>query len=153
MIIKPTISMRIFSGLAGFTLFLTGCSLSAVAFPVGLLVLCIALPLGIFSLAHAFGAVFIRVNEDGIFQRNFFLLSKNFKWNEIERGEAYITSYNYKTSSGWTERRTKSMILFEKESKRINIDGKLYTCEEEGWWPKVIGMAKEKMGDTFVDKR
>lgn len=149
MIIKPPISGRIFWGVAGVTLLITGCSMSALAFPVGLFVLCVALPLSVCSFGFAFGAVQTRVDKEGIFQRNFFFLTKKFAWHEIENAKVESVNYNYTDSSGWTSRRTRTYLSFVSKDKRININ--VNSAGPEGWWEDMKSMAKGKLGERFEE--
>lgn len=147
MIIKPPMSGRIFWATAGVTLLITGCSMSALVFPVGLLLLCIALPLAIFSFGFAFGAVQTRVDDEGIFQRNFFFMTKKFLWNEIESARVESANYNHTDSSGWTSRRTSTYMSFVNKDKRIHIN--VNSAGPEGWWENMKSITKEKLGDRF----
>lgn len=147
MIIKPPMSGRIFWAAAGVTLLITGCSMSALAFPVGLLILCIALPLAVFSFGFAFGAVQTRVDDEGVFQRNFFFMTKKFLWNEIENAEIHTVAYNRTDSSGWTSRGTRTYIAFTSDGKNININSG--NAGPENWWEDMKLMAKDKLGDRF----
>jgi hypothetical protein len=147
MIIKPAMGARIFSGLAGITLLITGCSMSALVFPVGLIILCITLPLAIWSFAYAFGAAQTRLDEQGIFQRNFFLLSRKLDWAEVETGKIASANYNYTDSSGWARRGTRTYLLFTGAGKSIHINAS--SSGPENWWNDVQKIAREKLGDAF----
>lgn len=147
MIIKPNIGARIFWGAAGVTLLLTGCSMSALAFPVGLIILCIALPLAVCSFGFAFGAVQTCINDDGIFQRNFFFMTKNFLWDEIENAKIESVNFNRTDSSGWTTRGTRTYLLLKNIDKKMSI----YSAETgpENWWEDMKSIVKDKLGERF----
>ena len=147
MIIKPNWGTRIFWGVAGVTLLITGCSMSALVFPVGLIVLCVALPLAVWAFGYAFGAAQTLLDEEGMFQRNFFFLTKKFAWNEIESGKIESVTYNSTDSSGWTRRGTSTYIAFRSKDKSIYINSS--DVGPEGWWVEVKALAKEKLGEKF----
>lgn len=147
MIIKPLMSARIFWATAGVTLLITGCSMSALAFPVGLIVLCIALPLAVCSFGYAFGAVQTRLDEEGIFQRNFFFMTKKFLWNEIENARVESVNFNRTDSSGWTTRGTRTHLMLKSKDKNIYINS--HGVGPENWWEDMQKMAKEKLGEKF----
>lgn len=147
MIIKPMISARIFSATAGLTLLITGCSMSALVFPVGLIILCIALPLAVFSFGFAFGAVQTCVDDDGVFQRNFFFMTKKFLWNEIENAKVEVINFNRVDSSGWTSRGTRTHLLLKSKDKKIYVNSS--GTGPENWWDEVKKLAKEKLGERL----
>lgn len=146
MIIKPDLGGRIFWGTAGATLVITACAGLSVL-PFGLILTCPGLILAVFSFGYAFGATQTRVDDEGIFQRNYFLMTKKFSWNEIEKGRAVSESYNYKDSSGWTSRRTRTYFAFSSNGKNIYINQK--SSGPENWWADVLNLAKTKLGDKF----
>lgn len=147
MIIKPLISARIFWGTAGITLLITGCSMSALIFPVGLIVLCIALPLAVFSLGYAFGFAQTRVDDEGVFQRNFFFMTKKFLWNEIKNAKIESINFNRRDSSGWTTRGTRTHLLLTSNDKKIYINA--HSSGPDGWWDDLKSKAQEKLGERF----
>ena len=146
MIIKPELGGRIFWGLAGFSLLVTACAGLTVPMP-GILLTCLGLPLAVFSLGYAFGAAQTRIDDDGIFQRNFFFMSKKFTWGEIENGKIVSETYDHKDSSGWTSRRTRTYVTFVSKDKKLHINAK--STGPEDWWHAMRRIAKEKMGDKF----
>jgi hypothetical protein len=147
MIIRPNPGSRWFWGAAGVTLLITGCSMSVLAFPVGLLLLCIALPLAVFSFGFSFGAVQTLVDQEGIFQRNFFFMTKKFRWNEIESGKVAQSSYNRTDSLGWTSRGTITYLSFSSGGKHLRINSG--ESGPQNWWNEVRRIAEEKLGDRF----
>ena len=147
MFIKPELGGRIFWGLAGFSLIVTACAGLSVPMP-GILLTCLGFPLAIFSFGYAFGAAITRIDDDGIFQRNFFFLPRKFTWNEIESGKITTDTYDHKDSSGWTSRPRRTYVLFvNNEGKNIFINAKSSGPEE--WWDAMRRISKEKMGDKF----
>lgn len=149
MIIKPELGGRIFAGLAGFSLLITACAGLTIPIP-GILLTCLGLPLAVFSFGYAFGAAITRVDDDGLFQRNFFFMSKKFGWNVLENGKIVSQTYGHKDSSGWTSRRTRTYITFvSRENKKIHINSK--SSGPEDWWDALRRIAKEKMGGKFEE--
>jgi hypothetical protein len=146
MILLPNAGARWFWAAAGVTLLITACSMSVLV-PGGVLLLCIALPLAVFSFGFSFGAVQTRVDEEGIFQRNFFFMTKKFKWSEIESGKVAQSAYNHTDSSGWTSRRTATYLLFSSGEKSLRINAG--DSGPEDWWSEVRRIAQEKLGDKF----
>ena len=147
MIIKPDLGGRIFWGTAGAVCLIMACTGVTIPFP-GLLFTCLGLPLAVFSFGYAFGAAQTRIDDDGIFQRNFFFVPKQFKWGEIEKGDIQTSTYNSKSSSGWTERRTSTKVVFiNKENKKLYIN--INSAGPENWWNEMRSIAKEKLGERF----
>ena len=146
MIILPNTGARWFWAAAGVTLLITACSMSVLV-PGGVLLLCIALPLAVCSFGFSFGAVQTRVDEEGIFQRNFFFMTKTFKWNQIESGRVAQSTYNHTDSSGWTTRGTSTYLLFSSGGKYLRINSG--DSGPENWWSEVRRIATEKLGDKF----
>jgi hypothetical protein len=147
MLIRPELGGRIFSGTAGAVLLILACTGVTIPFP-GLIFTCLGLPLAVFAFGYAFGAAHTQIDEDGISQRNFFFVPKKFAWGEIESGKIVTESYNYKDSSGWTSRRSRTYVLYiNKEGKKIYINAKSTGPEE--WWDGMRRISKEKMGDRF----
>lgn len=147
MIIKPNLSGRIFWGVAGATMFILACA-GLGLMPMGLLFICLGLPIGIFAMGYTFGAAQTRIDDEGIFQRNFFFVPKQFKWGEIEKGDIQTSTYDSKSSSGWTERRTRTTVVFiNKENKKLYINAS--STGPENWWTEMSRIAKEKLGERF----
>ena len=147
MIIKPNLGGRIFWGVAGATMFILACT-GLGLMPMGLLFTCLGLPIGIFAMGYAFGAAQTRIDDEGIFQRNFFFVPKQFKWGEIEKGDIQTSTYDSKSSSGWTERRTRTTVVFiNKENKKLYINAS--STGPENWWTEMRRIAKEKLGERF----
>ncbi len=147
MIIKPDLGGRIFAGVAGGVLVIMGCAGATVPFP-GLIFTCVGLPLAVFAFGFAFGAAQTRIDDEGIFQRNFFFLSKKFTWTEIQSGGIVSETYNQKDSSGWTERRTRTYVTFvNREEKKLHINAN--GAGPENWWHEMRRIAKEKLGERF----
>ena len=149
MILRPNLGARIFWGVAGVTLLITGCSMSALVFPVGLIVLCISLPLAVWSFGFAFGAAQTRFDEEGVFQRNFFFLTKRFAWNEIENARIESVAYDRTDSSGWTTRGTSTHIVFNTKEKRLYINST--DMGPEDWWENIRKITREKLGQRFTE--
>lgn len=147
MLIKPKLGGRIFWGAAGFTLVITACAGLTVPMP-GILFTCLGLPLAVFAFGYALGAAQTRIDEDGVFQRNFFFVPRKFSWAEVESGRIVSETYDYKDSSGWTSRRSRTYVTFvNKDGKKIHINIKSSGPEE--WWDAMKRIAKEKMGGKF----
>lgn len=147
MIIKPNLGGRIFWGVAGGTMFILACA-GLGLMPMGLIFTCLGLPIAVFSFGYAFGVAFTRVDDEGVFQRNFFFMSKKFAWGDIENGGIVSQDYNYKDSSGWTSRRTRTFVTFvNKEEKKIHINSN--NAGPENWWHEMRRIAKEKLGEKF----
>jgi hypothetical protein len=146
MVIKPAMGARIFSAIAGITLLITGCSMSVLV-PVGFIILCIALPLAVWAFGYAFGATQTRMDEEGIFQRNFFLMTRKLAWSEVESGKVESSNYNYTDSSGWARRGTRTYLLFSGTGKNVHINAN--NSGPEDWWSDAQKMAREKLGDKF----
>lgn len=146
MIIKPNLGARIFSGTAGAVLIILACTGVTIPFP-GLIFTCLGFPLAVFAFGFAFGAAQTRVDDEGIFQRNFFFMSKKLAWNAIESGRIVSQQYDHKTSSGWTERRTRTYVEFKGGDMKININAN--SSGAENWWHEMRRIAREKMGDKF----
>lgn len=146
MIIKPNLGSRIFWGAAGATMLILACAGIGVPFP-GLLFTCLGLPIAVFSFGYAFGAAHTRVDDEGLFQRNFFFTSKKFPWSDIE--SARVVSYDYQSrdSSGWTRRRTHTYMQFTCAGKNLNINKT--SSGLENWWTDLHNVAAEKLGDKF----
>jgi hypothetical protein len=101
-----------------------------------------------FAFGYAFGAAQTRIDDEGVFQRNFFFMSKKFAWGEIQKGEIVSQDYDYKDSSGWTSRRTRTFVTFVNgEDKKIHINVK--SSGPENWWNQMRQIAKEKLGERF----
>jgi hypothetical protein len=146
MIIKPELGGRIFSGTAGAVLLIMGCAGVTIPFP-GLIFTCMGLPLAVFAFGYAFGAAQTRIDDEGIFQRNFFFVPKKFAWTEIESGKIVSDTYNYKDSSGWTSRRTRTFVTFVSKEKKLHINAQ--STGPENWWHEMRRVAKEKLGERF----
>jgi hypothetical protein len=146
MIIKPSISGRIFWGVTGFTMLILSCGGIGVPFP-GIFITCLSFPLAVFALGYTFGIALTRLDDEGIFQRNFFFISKKLLWNEIQRGEIVSEDYNYTDNSGWTSRRTRTNMTFIGKDKKIHIN--VDSSGPENWWEDLRTMAKEKLGERF----
>lgn len=147
MLIRPELGGRIFWGAAGFTLVITACAGLTVPMP-GILLTCLGLPLAVFAFGYAFGAAQTRIDEDGVFQRNFFFLPKKFSWTEVESGRIVSETYDYKDSSGWTSRRSRTYVTFvSKDGRKIYINAKSSGPEE--WWDAMRRIAKEKLDERF----
>lgn len=147
MIIKPNLGARIFSATAGLTLLMMACFGISVL-PIGLIFTCFGGPLAIFSFGYAFGVTQTRLDDDGVFQRNFFFMTKKFLWNEIASAKIESVNFNRVDSSGWTSRGTRTHMLF------VNNDGKKIYVNANGtgaenWWGDLRKMTIEKLGDRF----
>jgi hypothetical protein len=147
MIIKPAMGARVFWAAAGITLLITGCSMSVLVFPVGLVILCIALPLAVCSFGFAFGATQTRIDDEGIFQRNFFFMTKKLDWNEVEAGKIESANYTRTDSSGWSSRGTRTYLLFTGAGRNIHVSAG--DTGPENWWSDIQKIAREKLGDKF----
>lgn len=152
MIIKPAPGGRLFWSVAAITMFGMAC-LGLAVFPPGLLLTCLALPIGMLGALYALGFSQTRIHNQGIASRNFFLITKYFKWAEIEEGKAYTQSAIQKDSSGWSQQKRKNLISFRKGKRWLHIDGELNTSETKDWWDVLIDMSKEKLGERFIDQR
>jgi hypothetical protein len=150
MIITPTLSRRILWGGAGFTIVGASCVIGVIAFPVGILVACVALPMAFFMLAYAFGMSTIRVDDEGVAERNFFLVTRLMKWSEIERGEMHPNFRLDPAITGWTNRRSKLMLSFSNKTSQITIDSKFNTSTDKDWWKHLEGIARKNLGDRFI---
>lgn len=147
MIIKPELGGRIFSGTAGAVCLILACTGVTIPFP-GLIFTCFGLPLAVFAFGYAFGAAHTNIDDDGILQRNFFFVPKKMAWTEIESGKLVSETYDYKDSSGWTSRRSRTYVTFaDKEGRKIYINAK--SSGPEDWWDAMRRIAKEKMGEKF----
>ena len=147
MIIKPDLGVRIFWGVAGFSLVITAFAALS-AFPVGLPISCVALYLAVCSFGFTFGAAQTRIDGEGISERNFFLMSKKFPWGEIESGRIYSESYYYKDSVGSTETRQRTLVEFKnQQGKKLRILSRY--VGPENWWHEMRRIAKEKLGERF----
>lgn len=147
MIIKPELGGRIFWGVSGATLLVLACAGLGIL-PMGLIFTCLGLPLAVCAFGYTFGAAFTRIDDEGIFQRNFFFMSRKFTWGEIQKGGIVSQDYNYETSSGWTERRRRTFVTFvNNEDRKIHLNVK--SAGPENWWHEMRRIAKEKLGEKF----
>ncbi len=146
MIIKPNLGIRIFWAVAGITLVIMACFGVSIV-PVGLIFTCIGGPLAICAFGYAFGVAQTRLDDEGVFQRNFFFMTKKILWDEIESAKIESEDYNYTDSSGWTSRRTRTYISFASKDKKIHINAN--SSGAENWWNDMRSMVKDKLGERF----
>jgi len=146
MVIKPNLGSRIFWGVAGAILIITGCAGLTVPLP-GLILTCLGLPLAVFAFGYTFGAAQTQVDKNGIFQRNFFFLKKKFEWKDIESGKVETSSYNHTDSNGWTERRNRTHLRLTSDGKKLYINAR--GSGPENWWADLLKMVRDKLGEKF----
>ena len=100
-------------------------------------------------MAYAFGAVYVRVDEEGVFRRNFFLASTRWTWGEIDTGEAATVNYQYKDSSGWVSWRNRNVINYFRGPRRISLNA--HDRGPENWWNDVLQLSAKKLGEKFFN--
>ena len=147
MIIKPNIGARIFAGTAGVALFIPACLGITIPFP-GLIFTCLGLPLAALAFGYAFGVAQTHVDEAGISQRNFFFMSKELAWSQIENGTIVSQEYEHEDKdTGWTESRTRTFMEFKTSDTTIRVNAN--SAGPENWWNELRRIAKEKLDDKF----
>ncbi|HNB54888.1 MAG TPA: hypothetical protein PK530_23265 [Anaerolineales bacterium] len=148
--VKPSLGPRIFWGAASFSLFVTACA-GLAAFPVGLILTCLGIPLGILALLYTLGVPQTQFDQAGITQRNLILMTKKIAWQAVEGVEFFSYTHRSKDEQGWERRTDWVGVEILGGGMKFRVETKASNPAE--WWPQVRDLVREKVPAERIHTR